>query len=621
MHADDLVKRHLGDLITISDSDMEHLLSTQRKKKHALQALKAQPSTAYVEKSDTGSLHTNLSSRLNTDHSLNPWIRESPLYYVLSTRTRRLLEAARIHSIEDLRMNRTEDLLSLHGFGSKCLREVEAFLKAHQAKLREGRTAPAQLSDDLHGVSTPESFEDFLSLVAKFPFVHRRLQEYANVRVDLTLDIIAQCQRKVEWQTAEGILDDRVSIEWAPLQELARKASPPASTISDTLFWAQYLVCSGFAEVQHKLDAFDKALDTHTLDAEIDQILSCLNERVVRVIKNRLSVEVKKTLSVLGEELGVSRERVRQLEDEGIKKLRQSYFDLPLPRLRTAMVRVRICTTFSREEIREKLFEDGLVQENSTVDDFLTVWKAIRHYAQPFPEEILAYAKAELTYVQREVSSEVRRSFLRQLRVLGVVELEEIVSDLEEQKCSVQDIVSVLAKSGLSELAPGYWGTVDKKYTLHRAAEKMITACGPLHIGHLHVGLIRHQQRLDRSAPPPELVRTALDIHEAFSVDAEDVARLQELGPGAMPTDAEHVWLRTFGSYGPVVHASTIYYALAEEKLNPGLAYQLMNLSELVQPIGEGLYCLPGVQFSETELEAGRTQASKRWIRRYDKEQ
>ncbi|MBE6443832.1 MAG: sigma-70 family RNA polymerase sigma factor [Alphaproteobacteria bacterium] len=51
--------------------------------------------------------------------------------------------------------------------------------------------------------------------------------------------------------------------------------------------------------------------------------LKQLNEREQLVIRNRLMVSEPKTLSEIGEQLNVSRERVRQIEEVALKKLKQ----------------------------------------------------------------------------------------------------------------------------------------------------------------------------------------------------------------------------------------------------------------------------------------------------------
>lgn len=58
-------------------------------------------------------------------------------------------------------------------------------------------------------------------------------------------------------------------------------------------------------------------------NAVVKQCLAQLSEREQYVIKNRLMTSSPKTLSEVGEELKVSRERARQIEEAAIKKLKQ----------------------------------------------------------------------------------------------------------------------------------------------------------------------------------------------------------------------------------------------------------------------------------------------------------
>ena len=55
----------------------------------------------------------------------------------------------------------------------------------------------------------------------------------------------------------------------------------------------------------------------------ISNALSTLNEKERFVIENRMMVEPPLTLQVIGDRLGLSKERVRQIENEAVKKLQQ----------------------------------------------------------------------------------------------------------------------------------------------------------------------------------------------------------------------------------------------------------------------------------------------------------
>ena len=59
-------------------------------------------------------------------------------------------------------------------------------------------------------------------------------------------------------------------------------------------------------------------------NAVLQKCLKQLNEREQLIIRNRLLTQPPKTLSEMGVEMGISRERVRQIEDAALKKLKQS---------------------------------------------------------------------------------------------------------------------------------------------------------------------------------------------------------------------------------------------------------------------------------------------------------
>ena len=55
---------------------------------------------------------------------------------------------------------------------------------------------------------------------------------------------------------------------------------------------------------------------------KISEFADALNERDLTILNERILAEEPRTLAQLGEEFGVSRERVRQLEAKLIKRLR-----------------------------------------------------------------------------------------------------------------------------------------------------------------------------------------------------------------------------------------------------------------------------------------------------------
>ncbi len=566
---------------------------------------------------DADPIDNSSASSVRKHPTLNLPIHESFAYHFLSSRTRSRLNIAGVWSIDDLRSKSAEDLLSLDGFGAKCLSEVEIFLEAHGCVLGETDSNPVSLPVSLpEGFGHPEGIDDLLSILASFAPARRRLESLAAPSIDSALDAIEECRSKLERQIARGTLDDRALLEWTPIQNLSHLLTPTARTLSDLLLRLQYLVCEGSRVPRDAVIALDKALEMSTLDTEMVQLLGTLHDRASYVLKQRFGAQPK-TLREIGQLYGVSHERVRQLEGEAVGSLKRDYLRLALPRMRTAMVKVREGAAVSPEHVAEMLRTSGLVHNDTSVEEFLLVWRAIRPAAHPFPEAIISFAATGLNEVQRKLSGKITASARRQLRTSGAAALQEIVAGLGQQQISEQDVAAVLHRGGMRELVQGYWGTVDESYAVHRAAEKMIKVCGPLRVDHIHIGALRHQQRQGHKVRPPKVLLAALSIHEAFYVSDEDVVHLRDLTHGVWPNPAEHAWLEAVATHGPVIHATTMYRALDKHGVNNGLMSYLTKHSELVQPLGEGLYCLPGTLYTDEHVEAGREQASSKWRARY----
>ena len=103
----------------------------------------------------------------------------------------------------------------------------------------------------------------------------------------------------------------------------------------DTSLNAPVLESDGSAERQDFLVSEDPLPD-ETVGAAIDQekrtkrlyaALEVLNDRELRIVKERRLTEEGATLEALGEALGISKERVRQIESRALEKLRAALLD------------------------------------------------------------------------------------------------------------------------------------------------------------------------------------------------------------------------------------------------------------------------------------------------------
>ncbi|MDE7085935.1 MAG: sigma-70 family RNA polymerase sigma factor [Prevotella sp.] len=68
----------------------------------------------------------------------------------------------------------------------------------------------------------------------------------------------------------------------------------------------------------------DHALEQHTLSDELAEAISTLNEREQAVVRRFFGIDYQRmTMAEIGEELGLKRERVRQIRDKAMRKLKK----------------------------------------------------------------------------------------------------------------------------------------------------------------------------------------------------------------------------------------------------------------------------------------------------------
>ena len=69
-------------------------------------------------------------------------------------------------------------------------------------------------------------------------------------------------------------------------------------------------------------EAAGLALDTGRRTAWLNEALTALSERERKIVRERRLAEETATLEALGDRLGISKERVRQIESRAMEKLR-----------------------------------------------------------------------------------------------------------------------------------------------------------------------------------------------------------------------------------------------------------------------------------------------------------
>lgn len=111
-----------------------------------------------------------------------------------------------------------------------------------------------------------------------------------------------------------ALMDSRLS---APDTSLNAPASEDGGTSSDRM---DFLV----SEAPLPDEVVGNAIDTERRSAWLSEALTALNDRELKIIRERRLSEEGATLESLGASLGISKERVRQIESRALEKLRSA---------------------------------------------------------------------------------------------------------------------------------------------------------------------------------------------------------------------------------------------------------------------------------------------------------
>ncbi|HXF90970.1 MAG TPA: sigma-70 family RNA polymerase sigma factor, partial [Candidatus Nitrosotenuis sp.] len=139
---------------------------------------------------------------------------------------------------------------------------------------------------------------------------------------DLTPEKVAEIARKLDVREDEVIqMNHRMSSQDHSLNAPIKTASEGESE------WVEWLVDESDNQ-EVRLVELDEITKRRQL---LDKAMACLNEREQQIIYERRLQEPAQTLEALSEKLGISRERVRQVEVRAFEKLQRAIKRLSNP--------------------------------------------------------------------------------------------------------------------------------------------------------------------------------------------------------------------------------------------------------------------------------------------------
>ncbi len=322
-------------------------------------------------------------------------IEQSPALGLLSTRTRNCLEREGVSHVAELAALGEWELLAIPSFGARCLAEVENFLAAHRLPERQqAYDGPSRPGAD--EVSRPSTLREILAFLSEHAWARSSLDAFVWQRPTFASGVLEELQDLASRQIEAGTLDDLAVMDWGPLVRMSADLTPVALSLGDLIHRAQYASASEEPEGRtlwpaRPLEMLVDALG-NDLKADLDLLMGGLDGRARKIVRERTALK-RRSYGSLGEEFGVTHERIRQIYLRSAEEIRARYKRLPLARLRTAMLAAAACPDRTRggvSKLLEKLsiLPAGAQEDDTSLGDLFGVWKAIDPDLRPFPEGI-----------------------------------------------------------------------------------------------------------------------------------------------------------------------------------------------------------------------------------------
>jgi hypothetical protein len=437
----------------------------------------------------------------------------------LSLRAYNCLKRYGINTIRELKNCSEEDLLSIKGFGQTLLAEVRSVLATFQPPLQLLQAQEVLLPQSVQTQEVPllpkwaslpgmqistcylAVSPSLYKIISKYLTVAHLIYEFEAERIVLDSHEDAEIQDAITpfqaLRDASGdYLDWLASLSKSTLIEVLTKHQWTADKLKE-LSLRQILsaISSDARETTHKaiISGRIPSKSFTTIAEEIDGWFYPLKDQQKSVLKQRLGLQSGnlKSLADIGREMGVSRERVRQIEDKVTKKLNAINNGSTLLKIRQIAIEALHsagCINTLQEWCEDiaQIYPPGEVHLPSVIlwiIDFIPEIHTIQisaeqfFYITPFTNQVFENIQAQLT------------EFWKEQRISERSQLHQIIVPLLPQDIlNYEQVADTLINTCCNEQLPGVfsaeeWDFTDYAYYILHESEK------PLHFKEVCQGI------------------------------------------------------------------------------------------------------------------------------------
>jgi hypothetical protein len=551
----------------------------------------------------------------------------------LSTRTANCLQLAEVYTVEALIVSTAKDVLAWQNAGKKTLDEIRRLLGRIGLKLAgdpfpvgvidrkllaELAIDPAEISVSATGIASPSgevhSTEPSGALyLNKAPLELQRSLVLAPK--SLSLSVRAQAAIK----TAGALfLGELAQLTFDDIVKYKNAGRSTAKEIADALKefglkfgmmipdWSRNaaLALRGQleAEIAEDRKQRDKRLlasvaaEPTKLEAELLRIARALeDERNAAIVVSLWgwSGAGPRTLESVGKELGITRERVRQIEARALRRLTKHSFEAPLVKATIALLRREAPDLDS--VLAEKIREHELSREAFNPRGLQI---AAEYLGTKWPFSIVALGQQRILALADE-AEKLRRAPLalrKKSSERGCTSVLALAAELKIAEDRIPGLVRVLEST-----CPVQWLDTEHEWLfwpetarnrLHNLCSKVLGVCDNIRVSELRRAVSKSRRLA--MCPPQRIL--ANFIEQSGLGRVEESVIYAKPGASSAPADesAEGRMIRVLDTYGPIMDGEAFAEKCIAAGMNATTFYIYRIISPVICSLGRNVYCKVG---------------------------
>jgi len=450
--------------------------------------------------------------------------------------------------------------------------------------------------------------------------------EHASGMVASTEELAALA--KESWADQVGAGDPRFSdlIPPAP-QATVLEMLEAAATDPD---YDQGII-EALAQIMGEVRARLSAIEAMTLESalmEFARLVSRLEGERFDALLKRLGWhgEPPVTLEEAGDILGVTRERIRQLQERMNDRLSAIPFQVYMPKLDAALEALREAAPLSADAAASLLRERGLSGRDFHPESLLAAAKALGRT----PSLNLHHSKGRVTVApaEFEYASTIVRLAQRQAQSSGASNVGELVVELASEGVAIDEARArqVLRELSSVQFLDEDWFTYlpanPDRNRLRNVTRKMLSVAAPMELGTLREGVrreykfrgVRGVSRRSLVAPPRSVMRAFYALHPEFEVDQNDMVRpVDPLDYRSELALNETILVDALrSSPACVLDRASVANECLRRSMNVNSFNLYLTYSPVVAHLGTDIWSLRGVRVDPAAVEAVRAENALR---------